>query len=162
MADPGAATAPDGSETVWAVGPEAEEEEAVLGAPEASASVAEPELKAAFEEAEKTGQEQPEKIHGYVVSKTRGGRHRKLHHYGSCRLIPGVDYRDYDVWGDIMPPRREIDSKCIRCFGKQANVVSVQVESGEESLDSSSSSTDGKTPKRARPEEAVPAEAGQS
>lgn len=28
---------------------------------------------------------------GFVVSVMRGGRHRKLHHLGSCKMLPGVD-----------------------------------------------------------------------
>ena len=34
---------------------------------------------------------------GFVVSITRNGRHRKLHHIGDCRLIPGVHYQDFEV-----------------------------------------------------------------
>ena len=98
-----------------------------------------------------------EKIHGYVVSITWGGRHKKLHHYGACRLIPGIDYKEFRVRGDLMPPRNEVDSRCKRCFGLLASIAPAEEESAAESVDSSSSSTSGKpAPKRAKPEEPPP------
>ena len=57
--------------------------------------------------------------HGFIVSVTRGGRHRKLHHLGSCWRQPGVHFRVYEAWGSIMPPEAEIQSKCLDCFGTQ-------------------------------------------
>ena len=92
-------------------------------------------------------------VRGYVISVTRGGRHRKLHHVGSCRFVPGVDYRQYEVYGDVLPDRSEMDSRCSWCFGRGPGSDQVPEEegSGAESLDSSSSSTEGKpAPKKAR------------
>ena len=80
---------------------------------------------------------------GYVVSITRGGRHRKLHHVGSCRLVPGVDYKEFDVYGNVMPPLHLLNSKCHRCFGTTSLQPEVEEESAAESLDSSSSSRSG-------------------
>ena len=40
---------------------------------------------------------------GFVVSITRNGRHRKLHRIGDCRLIAGIHYGDFEVWGDKLP-----------------------------------------------------------
>ena len=82
-------------------------------------------------------------VQGYVISVTRGGRHRKLHHVGSCRFVPGVDYRQYEIYGDVMPGMSEMDSRCSWCFGRGPGIEPALDEegSGAESLDSSSSST---------------------
>ena len=84
-------------------------------------------------------------VQGYVISVTRGGRHRKLHHVGSCRFIPGVDYKEFEIYGALMPPMSQLDSCCMWCFGRGAGVDGMPLEewSGNESLDSSSSSTAG-------------------
>ena len=81
---------------------------------------------------------------GYVVSITRNGHHRKLHHVGSCRMVPGVDYKEFDVYGAVLPPLDKLNSKCKWCFGKEAE-LSPQ-ESAEESFESSASSTEGQEP----------------
>jgi hypothetical protein len=96
--------------------------------------------------------EQPEAAPwGYVVSKTRGGRHRKLHHVGSCRLVPGVDYKEYDTYGALMPDASELDSKCSWCFGAGSLLKRAEKEeSAEESQDSSSSTSSGKLPEKKR------------
>ena len=90
---------------------------------------------------------------GYVVSVTRGGRHRKLHHVGSCRFVPGVDYKDFEIYGDVMPSKSEVDSRCSWCFGRVLSLEPALEEEGSEAefLDSSSSSTvELPAPKRAR------------
>jgi hypothetical protein len=57
-------------------------------------------------------------VQGYVISVTRGGLHRKLHHVRSCRFVPGVNYRQYEVYGDVMPGMSVMDSRCSWCFGR--------------------------------------------
>jgi hypothetical protein len=85
---------------------------------------------------------------GFVISKTRGGRHRKLHHVGSCKRVPGVDFRDYEVFGDTMPANSLLDSLCKWCFG--TTELPAEEESEAESFDSSSSSRSGKRPAAAK------------
>ena len=89
---------------------------------------------------------------GFVVSITRNGRHRKLHHIGDCRLIPGVHYRDFEVWGGKLPGEREIDSRCGWCFpasdAKGAPGDEPESDGGSDS--SSSSSVGSVSPKRQR------------
>ena len=103
------------------------------------------ELKAAFEKALEADRAPPATVQRYVVSVTRGGRHRKLHHAGSCRFTAGVDYMKFEVYSDVMPGAAEVDSRCVWCFGRGPGCDPVLGEegSGAESLDSSSSSTTG-------------------
>ena len=75
---------------------------------------------------------------GFVVSITRGGRHRKLHHVGSCGRLPGVDYKDFEVFGDTMPENKVLGSMCQWCFGTTA--LPATEASDIESFASSSSS----------------------
>ena len=100
-------------------------------------------LKGAFEKALEADRAPPATVQGYVVSVTRGGRHRKLHHTGSCRFTPCLDYKDFEVYGDVMPSAAEVDSRCAWCFGRGLSLEPALEEegSGAESLDSSSSST---------------------
>ena len=100
-------------------------------------------LKGAFEKALEADRAPPVTVQGYVVSVTRGGRHRKLHHAGSCRFTAGVDYKDFEVYGDVMLGAAEVDSRCVWCFGRGPGIDPVLDEegSGAASLDSSSSST---------------------
>ena len=81
---------------------------------------------------------------GYVISITRGGRHRKLHNVGSCRLIPGLDYKEYEVWGARLPPSSELNSRCGNCFGSSA-LAPVEEASDVASV-TSSSETSGEEP----------------
>ena len=70
-------------------------EEVVADPPEEAQTVApvpDPELACAFEQAVQADRAPAVPVLGYVVSVTRGGRHRKLHHVGICRFVPGVDY----------------------------------------------------------------------
>ena len=103
----------------------------------------EAELVCAFEKALEADRAPAVPVQGYVISVTRGGRHRKLHHVGSCRCVPGVDHNEFEVYGDVMPSNAEVDSRCTWCFGRGlvCETAPVEEESGAESLDSSSSST---------------------
>ena len=64
----------------------------------------------------------PPTPHGFVVSITRRGKFRRLHLGGVCRLTPGVHYKDFEVWGDMMPGESEVQAGCARCLpqGKPA------------------------------------------
>ena len=76
---------------------------------------------------------------GYVISITRGGRHRKLHHVGSCHRVPGVDYRTFEVWGANLPPVAVLNSRCGVCFGTTA------LEPAEDASDSESHTSSSET-----------------
>ena len=109
-------------------------------------------LNGAFEKALEADRAPPVTVQGYVVSVTRGGRHRKLHHVGSCRFTPGVDYKDFEVYGDAMPGAAEVDSRCVWCFGRGLSLDAAMEEegSGAESLDSSSATVERPSLKKAR------------
>ena len=54
--------------------------------------------------------------YGFVVSNTKRGRFRRLHFLPDCHLVPGLHYRDFDIWGDTCPKESEIDAVCTRCL----------------------------------------------
>ena len=97
-----------------------------------------------------------EKPHGFVVSKAKRGRFRRLHHVEACRLIPGVHYKSFDVWGDVCPPEGEIDAVCSICLqGSRPGAVSA-LPSLEESVDSDSSSSSTGSANAAKRQRLVP------
>jgi hypothetical protein len=114
----------------------------------AGAAAAEPDLLQALEDKEAEMAKPAVDPWGFVVSITRGGRHRKLHHVGSCKQLPGVDYREFQVYGAVMPPNSELDSLCGRCFGTTA--LPQEPDSEAESFDSSASSADEAPKKKPR------------
>ena len=77
---------------------------------------------------------------GYVISITRGGKHRKLHHVGSCHRVPGVDYRTFEVWGGVLPPVGVLNSRCGVCFGTTALEPAEDVSDSESHTSSSETS----------------------
>ena len=72
-----------------------------------------------------------------MISVTRGGKNRKLHHVGSCHRIPGLDYKTFEVWGAVLPPMAVLHSRCNNCFGTAA-LEPVEAVSDDESHTSSS------------------------
>ena len=68
--------------------------------------VEEAELEDLLAEMAKEGPEKEPETWGFVVSVTRGGHHRKLHHVGECRLVPGIHCREYQFWGAVLPGER--------------------------------------------------------
>ena len=61
---------------------------------------------------------------------------------GSCRFIPGLDYKNYEVWGEDLPPSSVLNSRCGNCFGSSA-LVPVEEDSDKESVTSSSATSGG-------------------
>ena len=53
--------------------------------------------------------------HGFVVSQV-GARKRRLHFVGHCFRRPGEHYRDYVVFGDVVPSEADFDKVCCSCF----------------------------------------------
>mgnify|MGYP003333697518 CR=1 FL=1 len=80
----------------------------------------------------------PERPHGFVVSKTKRGKFRRLHCVEACRLVPGVHYADYDVWGDVLPSEQDIDAVCTRCLPQGRLRPAPEEEASEASASSSS------------------------
>lgn len=79
----------------------------------------------------------PDRPHGFVVSKTKRGRFKLLHCIDACPLIPGVHYRDYDVWGDILPDAADIDAVCVRCLPRGVFRPPPEAESSDSASSSS-------------------------
>jgi hypothetical protein len=121
-----------------------------------------PELEAAVAAQDAERAAPPPKLEGFIVSRTRGGRHRSLHHYGSCWRIPGVHFKVYDIWGNLCPPEHEVDSKCRDCFGaaKELEAKAPEAEGEESATSSSSSSSVGKPPAKKNKSESTAAQAG--
>ena len=59
---------------------------------------------------------------------------------GSCWRVPGVHYRDFEVWGNVMPPPESLQSRCKDCF-KVTAPLGLQEAEEDESCGSSSSSS---------------------
>ena len=81
----------------------------------------------------------------------------------ACPLIPGILYKDFDDWGELLPGEADIDAVCDRCMpGGRASLL--REESVADS-DSSSSSREGEreapAPKRQKAGEAS-AQAGEA
>ena len=82
-----------------------------------------------------------------------------LHFVGACGRIPGEHYKEFDVWGDEMPPEDKVDVLCRTCFKNgelpeqalAAPADDEQIEaSSSSSGSSSSSSSDSPRGKRAK------------
>ena len=52
---------------------------------------------------------------GFVISKTKRGKFRRLHLVPVCRLVPGVHYKDFDAWGDELPKETDFHAVCVVC-----------------------------------------------
>ena len=74
----------------------------------------------------------------FVMSVVGRSKRRTLHRVGGCYRVPGVDYKDYVVIGDIRPTLIEGEKLCGTCFGKEDKRFS---ESEAEVVPSSESSS---------------------
>ena len=97
---------------------------------------------------------------GFVVSITRNGRHRSLHHVGLCWREPGRHYKDFEIWGEVMPPEQSLQSRCKDCFKLEGGKKPQGSEQGGEededgSSSSSSSSSAGGPPAAKKPKRAA-------
>ena len=64
--------------------------------------------------------------------------------------MPGVHFKVYEVWGNILPPEAEIQSKCLDCFGAKRAPAEPEVEDDDSVSSSSSSSSGGPPAKKGR------------
>ena len=53
---------------------------------------------------------------GFVVSVTKRGKFRRLHLVEACPFVPGVHYKEYEEWGEIMPGEADVQAICTRCL----------------------------------------------
>ena len=77
----------------------------------------------------------------YILSVVGRSKRRTLHVIGGCYRVPGVDYRDFVVVGDVRPQLAEGERLCAVCFNPREKAA---VESGaeEEAMSSGSSSSE--------------------
>ena len=89
-------------------------------------------LKKLIEKAEEVIDEKPM---GFVISKTRGGKCRRLHFVGGCFRVPGEHYRSFDSFGQDVPEQHLFDFRCRDCF--PADKPSVQQQERQEEVSAS-------------------------
>ena len=76
---------------------------------------------------------------GFVVSKTKGGKHRTLHFLPACWRVPDVHYKQWVAHGELLPDKAEFDAVCSTCMPGGP----IRPEEAEDSASSSSSSGEG-------------------
>ena len=54
----------------------------------------------------------------FIVSIRRKGAFRRLHCFGSCSLVPGVDYQRWEDLGLVEPAVHSYSARCKNCFGE--------------------------------------------
>ena len=81
----------------------------------------------------------PEVPRGFVVSRIKNGRFRRLHCVDVCPLVPGVHYKVFDIWRDVLPGKEEIDAVCTRCLPHGPQAPRPEADSSDASSSSSSS-----------------------
>ena len=72
----------------------------------------------------------------YVVSIQLKSNSRRLHRIGACPLIPGRDYRHFELLGFEFPPAHSFSATCGRCF---RNGTAQPAEESEEASSSGES-----------------------
>ncbi len=58
----------------------------------------------------------PEGVSGYVISIVGRGKWRSLHYLGLCHRVPGIDYLDYQLYGQEVPSAEHYDKVCRKCW----------------------------------------------
>ena len=82
---------------------------------------------------------------GYVVSRTAKRGVRCLHHLARCWRVPGTDYKDFTLHGDVRPPAEAYDRVCKDCWPEevsQALETPGSVASSDEEAETSTSGED--------------------
>ncbi len=86
------------------------------------------------------GEELPvELLAGYVVSIVGRRRFRRLHHMARCGTLPGTDHKEFNFFGETLPPPTEYDGVCSRCW-RHREVFEQEAGGAAEGLASASSS----------------------
>ena len=86
---------------------------------------------------------------GYVISLTKRGKCRRLHFTKDCWMVPDHQYKQFEVWAEVLPSEADISCVCSHCMtlGRQAAEVAQALEAEPSS---SSSGEEGPAPKRSR------------
>ncbi len=83
---------------------------------------------------------------GYVVSVSGKKGLRRLHRWGWCHRVPGVDYRKFVEYGDRCPGADLYDDFCHQCWrggGRPSAEADVEDDQSVASEDESSSTDEG-------------------
>ena len=87
--------------------------------------------------------EAPLHEHVKLLGKRRRIQLSTMQHLTKCGLIPGRDYRDYTVYGAVLPPADRYDSICSRCWrSRSAFEAEGQLSAAEPGTASSSGESD--------------------
>jgi hypothetical protein len=85
--------------------------------------------------------EEPDvKPHGFVVAEVAKKR-RRLHFVGNCYRRPGQHYRNFTIYGDVVPKETDFDKVCTQCFPRGVLTEAEKLEEDVANEDSDSSST---------------------
>ena len=66
--------------------------------------------------------------HGYVVAIAGSSRRRRLHQVGRCWRVPGLHYRDFEVFWDVLPPAEAYHLICHQCWPAAGAQLALQDE----------------------------------
>ena len=77
---------------------------------------------------------------GFVVSITRGGKGRRLHHTGCCFRVADEHFRKFEDHGHVEPEPHLYNLRCEDCFPAAAAAV-VREEAEHEASDGSEASS---------------------
>ncbi len=58
----------------------------------------------------------PPEARGYCISITAKTNRRRLHYVGRCYRVPGVDYSQFEWWGQELPGPATYDAVCRQCW----------------------------------------------
>ena len=69
---------------------------------------------------------------------------KRLHFVGNCPMVPGLNYFDFEVFGDNCPEHKLFEKHCLNCFPEQKGMKHFDeelIESSDSGTSSTSSST---------------------
>ena len=66
--------------------------------------------------------------HGYVVAIAGSSRRRRLHQVGRCWRVPGLHYKDFEVFGDTLPAAEDYHLICRQCWPASGAQLALQEE----------------------------------
>ena len=102
-----------------------EDREAESSSSEASSGIDEP---------DKVEHREPQ-LGDYIISIRQGSKIRTLHLLGACHRKPGVDYREWQVVGEIRPHHRGYTQACRQCWPQPEALREDTIESDSSSDD---------------------------
>ena len=66
--------------------------------------------------------------HGYVVAIAGSSRRRRLHQVGRCWRVPGLHYKEFEVFGDTLPAAEDYHLICHQCWPAAGAQLALQDE----------------------------------